>query len=337
MRENWIRFDEAKPVLSPPQFMERIKDMFSREDGTRRDYFKALLAHLAQTALVTYQDGKTATIAANVLVVRPNEQHALTSASRGSRMEIIIDGERVGRFLRTEEGQEASALIGLGVKPDTIKPVADRDERKKKRSKDFIPDSSPTHALDVLKLIHKEGCVPLWNIPHPTTLTNLLALKLIKKDENGDFIPAKESRHADPLFQMQRAVSSAECIKVARNVLTLNPAAGGMEIANAVALELGKVWEVKGTKIRNGNAIKRWTIWLAPYLLDPDSSSYAAAQVAYSKSKKVTKGAPPVIRRKLAAELRQLLEEGKSRPQIAKILNVSPATISNWKRRLRLK
>ena len=78
-------------------------------------------------------------------------------------------------------------------------------------------------------------------------------------------------------------------------------------------------------------------MWLEPYLIDPDSSSYAAAQVAYSKSKKVTKGAPPVIRRKLAAELRTLVEEGKSRSQIAKILNVSPATIGNWKRRLRLK
>jgi hypothetical protein len=120
-------------------------------------------------------------------------------------------------------------------------------------------------------------------------------------------------------------------------VLALNPDAGGSEIADAVALELGKEWEVAGTKVRNGNAIKRWTLWLEPYLIDPDSSSYAAAQVAYSRSKKVRKGASPVIRKKLAAELRILLEEGKSKSEIARIFNVSPATIGNWKKRLRLR
>ena len=174
-------------------------------------------------------------------------------------------------------------------------------------------------------------------IPHPTTLTNLQSLKLIEKDEQGNFVPAIASRYADPLFLMQRAVSLAECIKVARTVLALNPGAGGSEIADAVALELGKEWEVPGTKVRNGNAIKRWTLWLEPYLIDPDSSSYAAAQVAYSRSKKVTKGAPPVIRKKLAAELRTLVEEGKSKSEIARIFNVSPATIGNWKKRLRLR
>ena len=79
-------------------------------------------------------------------------------SSRTARHEIDIDGDRIGRFLRTEEGQEASVLIGLGVKPDTIKPLAERDDRKKKRRpRDFVPDCSPTHALEVLQFIHKHG------------------------------------------------------------------------------------------------------------------------------------------------------------------------------------
>lgn len=338
VRENWIRFDEVEVISSPPLFMDRLRDIFSREDRRRRDYFKVLLVHLTQTALAGYQDGRTATIAANVLVVRPNEDYASSISSRAARQAIDIDGDRIGRFLRTEEGQEASVLIGLGVKPDTIKPLAESDDRKKKRRpRDFVPDCSPTHALEVLQFVHKHGSVAPEVVPHPTTLTNLQSLKLIEKDEQGNYVPAVASRYADPLLLMQRAVSLAECIKVARTVLALNPRAGGSEIADAVALELGREWEVAGTKVRNGNAIKRWTLWLAPYLIDPDSSSYAAAQVAYSMSKKVTKGAPTVMGKKLSAELRTLLKEGKSKSEIAKIFNVSPATISNWKRRLRLR
>jgi len=112
-----------------------------------------------------------------------------------------------------------------------ITEVAERDDApKSRREKVFVPDSSPTHALEVLKQIPKEGMVAPEHVAHRTTLTNLLALKLIKKEKSGRYVPAVSSRYADPLFWMQRAVSSAECIRVARTVLTLNPAAGGREI-----------------------------------------------------------------------------------------------------------
>ena len=148
VRENWIKFDDVEIISSPPPFMERLRDIFTRQDHRRRDYFKALLVHLAQTALAGYQDGKTATIAANVLVVRPNEDHASSISSRSVRHEIEIDGNRIGRFLRTAEGMEASVLIGLGVKPDTIKPLAERDDRKKEAASEGLcsglqPDARP--------------------------------------------------------------------------------------------------------------------------------------------------------------------------------------------------
>jgi hypothetical protein len=70
-----------------------------------------------------------------------------------------------------------------------------------------------------------------------------------------------------------------ECIKVARAVMTVNPGAKAVEIADAVSLELGKNWMNEGTKRRNGNAIKRWLIWLEPHVLDPDESIDAAARL----------------------------------------------------------
>jgi hypothetical protein len=263
---------------------------------------------------------------------------ATSLPSGPNRSEIAIDGTQLDEFLSVEDGREVSALIGLGVKAEMITEVAERDDApKSRREKVFVPDSSPTHALEVLKQIHKEGMVAPEHVAHRTTLTNLLALKLIKKEKSGRYVPAVSSRYADPLFWMQRAVSSAECIRVARTVLTLNPAAGGREISDAVALELGRKWELRATKLRNGNAIKRWTLWLEPYLIDPDKSSSAAAQVVYSRAKKVTKGRKAVLGKKIVAELRGLVRQGKSKTAIAKVFNVSPATIGNWKRRLRLR
>jgi hypothetical protein len=127
-------------------------------------------------------------------------------------------------------------------------------------------------------------------IPHPTTLTNLQSLKLIEKDDQGNFVPAIASRYADPLFLMQRAVSLAECIKVAarcwRSIPVREEARSPMQLpydlgiprltisrarrigifrlpwqnrlnpTDDTPLELGKECEVPGTKVRNGNAIK---------------------------------------------------------------------------------
>jgi len=269
--------------------------------------------------------------------VRPSEEHASSLPTGRSRNEIDINGDLLVRFLRSDEGHEASALIGLGVKPEMIRPVAEGDERKSTRGKFFVPDSSPAHALAVLTQIQEQGAVARSEILHPTTLHDLRALKLISTDENDDIVLSNPSRLADPKFLLQRGVSAMECIKVARTVLLFNPDAGATEISDAVSLELGKVWELRATKLRNGNAIRRWTVWLEPYLLNPDSSSEAAAQVAYSRAKKVTKGRPSSLRKALAKDLRRLVGEGKTPAEIADIFNLSRQTIYQWKKRARLK
>jgi DNA-binding NarL/FixJ family response regulator len=125
------------------------------------------------------------------------------------------------------------------------------------------------------------------------------------------------------------------CIKVARAVLLINPDAAATDIADAVALELGKNWPIRGTRVRNGNAIIRWTVWLEPHLLDTSRSSFAAARVAYATDPNVIKGRPG-LRNAAEPELRRLIAEGKSVAEIARHLKVRPATIYLWKQQLGL-
>jgi septal ring-binding cell division protein DamX len=128
----------------------------------------------------------------------------------------------------------------------------------------------------------------------------------------------------------RRAVSQMACIKVARSVLSLRPNASGIDVADAVALELGKVWPTVGTKKRNGNAIIRWTVWLEPHLIDHTESGEAAQRVAYAISDEVQKGRPDSYRAMNRDQLQSMAEAGFTIQEMATQFKVSTATIQNW-------
>jgi DNA-binding NarL/FixJ family response regulator len=126
-----------------------------------------------------------------------------------------------------------------------------------------------------------------------------------------------------------------ECINVTRQVLRIKSNASQVEVAEAVALELGKNWPTLGSKRRIGGAIMRYAIWLEPHLLDESTSSDAAYRIAFALDTKLTpKGRPQSLMRKHEPELRRLIDEGVSNPEIAKPFNVSTATVFNWRRKL---
>jgi DNA-binding NarL/FixJ family response regulator len=63
--------------------------------------------------------------------------------------------------------------------------------------------------------------------------------------------------------------------------------------------------------------------------------SDAAYRIAFALDTKLTpKGRPQSLMRKHEPELRRLIDEGVSNPEIAKPFNVSTATVFNWRRKL---
>lgn len=251
-----------------------------------------------------------------------------------SRRQVSIDGNRLAQWLLADEGHEVGALIALGLKPDAISPIAgDEEPKRAKRGSFFIPDSAPPHAVATFEQIYKKGSMPKSDVLYQTTLHDLRTLRLIETD--GDTVRSIVREGMDPNVLMRRAVSEMECINVTRQVLRINPHATTFEVADAVAIELGKDWPTAGTKRRNGNAIIRWTIWLEPHLLDATTSSDAAARIAYATDvSPVVKGRPASLRKALEPELRRLVNEGMSKKDIARHFNVSTGTIYNWRRKL---
>ena len=195
-----------------------------------------------------------------------------------------------------------------------LAPVAEKVDRQLKstRGKFFVPDSSPPHAAALFAQIHEHKSLDKSQLIHPNCLKDLKSLGLVKVVRpNSVELNATSGIKSEAIFR--RAVSEMPAIKVARGVLRINPAADPIDIAEAVALELGKHWPTIGTKKRNGNAIKRWTIWLEPHLLDPSSSSEAAALVAYATDSNVIKGRPPSLRKSLEADLKRLTAPSAAR------------------------
>ena len=129
-----------------------------------------------------------------------------------------------------------------------------------------------------------------------------------------------------------------ECINITRQVLRIKPNASQVEVAQAVALELGKPWATRGSMRRNGGAIMRYAVWLEPHLLDESLSSEAAYRIAYALDTKLTKltrkGRPQSLMRKHEPELRRLIAQGVSNTQIGRHFNVSRLTIRNWRIKL---
>jgi hypothetical protein len=129
-------------------------------------------------------------------------------------------------------------------------------------------------------------------------------------------------------------VSAMECIKVARAVMTVNPGAKAVEIADAVSLELGKNWMNEATKRRNGNAIKRWLIWLEPHVPDPDESIDAAARLTMVGKSIVGR---PSLRASVKERFVKMVEMEMSTAEIAEAFNVTRQTIYVWLRQYGLR
>jgi hypothetical protein len=171
-------------------------------------------------------------------------------------------------------------------------------------------------------------------VKHPTALHDLRALKLIMTNELGCLELVSNSLVATPEMLMRRSVSAMECIKVARAVMTVNPGAKAVEIADAVSLELGKNWTNEGTKRRNGNAIKRWLIWLEPHVLDPDESVDAAARLTMVGKSILGR---PSLRGSVKERFMKMVEMDMSTAEIAEAFNVTRQTIYVWLRQCGLR
>ena len=209
----------------------------------------------------------------------------------------------------------------------------EHDEPRNKRI--FVPQSSPINAVKALEtIISRPGLErkTLDSTVGRNEMRDLLSLGVIVR-RNGKIYAAEEAL-VDTELILRRAVHSMPIMKKARALIIDNPEVTSRELADSVGTIVGKHWEKDSTRQRHGAAIRRWALWLEPYLIDPTSSGDAAGRVASAVSESTRKGRPGALTPVMERKLRKLVRAGTATADIAATLKVSKQTVTVWRRRL---
>lgn len=333
VREDWISFGKIEVTKAPPSMLPGI--MKRLKSPKHRDCFEILLKHLAAMELREYNATRLeATIAAHTLLVKPVEDLAVSIAAPAGAPRIAIDGKAVGNYFKGDERFEAANLMSLGLPSHLVKDAVSASEIEATQSIDYVPDGSPVHAAELFAELHKSDATRTALIKHQTALKDLQGLKLVTGGRGGY---VKVTNHvSNPEATLRYTAAQIPFIDLARSMLKTNAKTTGREIADAIALQFGKEWKV-GTRKRNGNSIKRWTLWLEPHLIDPSESNEAAALVAHAQDRTVTRGRSGAFRAIHLPRVKVMLEAGSSVPEIAAEIKVTRETIYNWLKWMRQK
>ncbi|QFT33169.1 Helix-turn-helix domain of resolvase [Labrenzia sp. THAF82] len=329
VREDWLTFSKTRYEKGKGSVGFAIEKLFTSANYRKQELFTILLKHLAFLGLQKSDESLQATLATAAIIVRPESEVALSAPSEG-RANISLPIQSIQAFLDAEDGQEESTLVALGVARHLIpNPVASDTEQLKNNVKsDFLPRGSPLDAIKALQLLTTTGTLGVEYLKFEfgdNTVRDLSSLGLVHRVKGGG-VSAIDA-YKDVARAVRHAASTAPSMKVTRAVLLTNSKASPLDIADAVALKLGRNWNNDGTKKRRGSALRRWSLWLENYLIDTDSNPEAEVLVDFAKSTKKRIDAPTKVTPERVREARRLLETGLSKNKIARALNVTNATL----------
>lgn len=329
VRENWITFRETRHERGKGRLALTLEKVFSSENQRKKDLFEVLIRHLSLKGLQEPDERRQATLAVTAIVVRP-EKEALYSVPPEDRASIRLPSEPLISFLEADDGEEETVLVALGVPRQSIPAPANNDkfDIAGKIRDDFLPRGSPidaVNALNELKSFSEDSAGYFKSKYGDNTIRDLSALGVIQKKIDKKL--SMTDLYKDPVRAIRHAASNSQSMKVTRLVLLANSNASVLDIADAVALKIGRNWSNAATKKRRGNALRRWALWLEDYLIDTKLNPDAEVLVKYAKSTRRRIGGHTKVTPEKAEEAKRLLASGLSKAKVAKALNVTVVTL----------
>ena len=95
-------------------------------------------------------------------------------------------------------------------------------------------------------------------------------------------------------------------------------------------MRFSRNYNSEASKLRVGNALRRWAIWLEPHLVDPTNAKGAARLRISAKSERPGVGAPSFATPENIRKAQAALDQGTRAEDVAKMIGVSRATIYGW-------
>ncbi len=343
VRSDWIDFSEIEAVPTSGKLGEKVRRLFASKKEQKKAYFKLLLAELAARGLQTDNGSEDANLAVSMQVLRAENSDDVVVdvkpfavSQHPDKRGIGVDSALVAEFLNrsTEEGREM--LAGLGVSQSKLAEVDAQYVHQKKSTRGlFTAGSTPIRAIEALRIFRaNSGELTISEADRllpSKTRTDLVNLGVLKVQSQKIYADDMSDRSEEE--EIRFAAVKAPTLLTARRILVGKPSATAIEIIDAISFEHGKDYTTEGSKIRVGNALKRWCFWLEPHLIDPDGGSTSEMLKIAATSNQAGRGRTSIATPENLAIAQRGLDEGLSKPEIAKKFGVATNTVYIWIRK----
>ena len=327
VRENWINIVKVDSESFTGRIGRKARNLFKSNDEHKQQLFALLLRHLSTIGLSEPNHPDQAILAVHPFVVRPDIENATSTTSAPSTGNVPLDSLRIEEFLNSSPGSEVETLILMGITHHDIRQHTDQPKR---RSGLFTGMSSPPKALEAYKIIceHKSISRPeLEKMVKGRVAADLRSLGLIRTKNYMLYLSADEVK--DPEGMLRFAAAKAESVATTRAILLQDSSAFGVQVAEMLSTKFGIKCSTEASKVRVGNALMRWTRWLEPHLIDPNSVDGARMKVT-ALDKSYARGRRSMATPQNVAIAKAAIAAGQNKKSVAELIGVSVQTISRW-------
>ncbi|UWQ44976.1 hypothetical protein [Leisingera aquaemixtae] len=338
-RAEWIQFGRVDDVEPSGGIGKRAARFLKGKKTRDKELFGLLLRTLAARGLQNALS-RDATLAVYLHVLRRptaldelrNERPMVVPAGPALRS-IGVDSSVIDTFLDTDSQGRVAVLRKVGVPSEELQRVLSENGGQSPRSERlFIAGTAPPSALASLEFtMSSDEAVPTgdWDAANQNrSRTDLVALGLIEVRDGKVYSLVPDSASAEDT--LRHAAMKAPTLQATREILIEDPHRTGVEIGEEIGTRFSRNYNTEASKLRVGNALRRWAIWLEPHLVDPTNAKGAARLRISGKSERPGIGAPSLATPENVRKAQAALDQGVRAEDVAKMIGVSRATIYGW-------
>lgn len=335
-RADWIQFGKLDEEEIGGKNAGKFSGWWKRASKRDKELYKLLMSKLVEKGLQS-TESRDATLAVFPYALRRYDPSgfckAPTMLSQSVR-EIAVDTTPLIEFTEATPEAQIELLHAYRAPMGSMNRILVKaKERPAPERGMFTAVSAPPTVLEALKkCAEAEGgqlSLDDWDIPNKNhNRHDLLALKLIAVE--GDMVVSLVPSGVDPEASLRYEARKAPMLQKAREVLLENSNAKGVEIGEVVGRAFNRRYNSEKSKLRVGNALRRWVFWLEEDLIDPQNSNGLATLRASARNERSGIGAPTAATPENLALAQGALDRGERPEDIAKHIGVSRATLYGW-------
>ncbi|UWR30974.1 hypothetical protein K3758_05450 [Sulfitobacter sp. W002] len=335
-RADWIHFGKVDTEEVSGKSAKKFLGWWRRATKRDKELYRLLLSKLAEKGLQS-SESRDATLAIYPHALRrydPSALNVVPAIPPSGVREIPVDTTPLIDFTEATPEVQIDILNAYKVPMGAMNRILVKaKERPAPQRGMFNAGSAPPTALNALKTCveARDGRLSKdeWDIlNHNRSRHDLVALNLIAVD--GDMVISLVPDGVDPEDALRYEARKAPMLQKTREVLLENPNAKGIEIGEIVGRTFNRRYDSDKSKLRVGNALRRWAFWLEEGLIDPQNSDGLARLRASARSEQPGVGAPTAATPENLALAQEALDRGERAEDIAKRIGVSRAGFYGW-------